>query len=411
MIALKDFFLPNGLHVVVQENHDVQIAVFDIIYEVGSRDDFARNKGMAHLFEHLMFCGSENVKNFDIELQNVGGSNNAYTNLDVTNYYCSLPAVNIETAFWIEADRMFNLSLSEESIAIQKDVVIEELKESYFGTPYSDFYLHLHKNLYPEEHPYHFPTIGFEEDIRNTSREDLLNFYNFYRPDNAILVVAGNVDFDQIKSLCEKYFLRDHNKKKLIRTSDFLSVKTPAKGKIIEREVPLEHIYFVYKTCPRRDKDYCATILLAEMLDCGKSSFLYSRLVDEKKIFSSINVEFDDCELGGHLIISGMVNHDISVEKALEELSLEIENFTKDINEKDLTKAKNNLKMSFLYDNLDLTNLADMIANSFIVDDPDFANEFISKIEKINTEAIQTLARELFCEDGKNVFIYRHQQT
>ena len=409
MIAIKDFFLSNGLHVVVNENHDVQTAVLDLIYKVGSRDDFEKNKGIAHLLEHLMFCGSKNVKNFDVELQNVGGSNNAYTNLDVTNYYCSVPYMNIETAFWLESDRMFDLTLSEESVEIQKNVVTEELKESYYGTPYSDFYLHLPQTIYEPTHPYHFPTIGFENHIANTKREDVLNFYNFYCPENAILVVSGNIEFEEIKKLSEKYFSRPSSKK-TIQRSTFLKKNNFERQveKVITKQVPLEGVFVVYKTCARVDEDYIATLILSEMMDCGKSSLLYSRLVDEKKIFNSVSVEFDNCELEGNLLISGLVNKGVDIDFATKELLFELENFSDSITEKEFSKAKNNLKMGYLCDLLDLTNCADMIANSFVVGDERYVNEYITRIESISVEKIKYLAKKIFIPQNKAVFSYKN---
>ncbi|MDR2402265.1 MAG: insulinase family protein [Cytophagales bacterium] len=411
MIALKDFFLSNGLHVVVNENHDVQTAVLDLIYKVGSRDDFQNNKGIAHLLEHLMFCGSENVKNFDVELQNVGGTNNAYTNLDVTNYYCSVPSRNIETAFWLESDRMFALTLSEESIEIQKNVVIEELKESYYGTPYSDFYLHLPSTIYASTHPYHFPTIGFESHIVNTTREDVLNFYNFYRPENAILVVSGNVDFEEIKKLSEKYFSRPSAKNFVQRNSFIKSendVNKQGVEKIITKKLPLEGVFIVYKTCARVDENYFTTLVLSEMLDCGKASLLYSRLVEEKKFFSSVRVEFDNCELGGNLVISGFINRGIDIDFATNELLHELENFSDSITDNEFTKVKNNLKMGYFCDLLDLTTCTDIVANSFVVEDKWYINEYIPNVEKVKIEKIQYLTEKTFSRENKTVFKYKN---
>lgn len=410
MIILKDFFLSNGLHVVVNENHDVQTVVLNLIYKVGSRDDFVKNKGIAHLLEHLMFCGSKNVKNFDIELQNVGGNNNAYTNLDVTNYYCSLPCINIETAFWLESDRMFDLTLSEESISIQKNVVTEELKESYYGTPYSDFYLFFHPTVYPQTHPYHTPTIGFEEHIANTTREDILNFYNFYRPENAILVVSGNVGFEEIKKLSQKYFDRPSIKNPIQRGyfSTQKSLTKDAKEKIIKKEVPLEGVFIVYPTCSRRGAEYIGTLVLSDMMDCGKSSFLYYKLVEEKKIFNSISVEFDICELEGNILISGLINKGIEIDVATNELLNEINNFVHSINEQELIKAKNNLKMEYLCDTLDLVNCSDVIANSFVVDDMNYINEYTSRIDCVRIEEIKHLSEKIFTPDNKIVFKYKN---
>jgi len=409
MISLKDFFLPNGLQVVVCENHDVQSAVLDLIYKVGSRDDFPKNKGIAHLLEHLMFCGSKNVKNFDVELQNVGGDNNAYTNLDVTNYYCWVPYMNIETAFWLESDRMFDLNLSEESVEIQKNVVTEELKESYYGTPYSDFYLHLHPAIYGEKHPYHAPTIGFEDHIAQTTRDDVLNFYNFYRPENAILVVTGNVNFEEIKKLSKKYFNRPSQKKSLER-SVFIKNENSllVTEKEIKKEVPLEGVFVVFKTCPRVDDEYFTTLVLSEMLDCGKSSLLYQKLVEEKKIFNSVSVEFESCELEGMLIVSGFVSKGVDVNDAKNELLKEIDNFVEELSEDELVKAKNNLKMGYRCEMLDVTNVADVVANSFVVGEKNYVNEYVLKVESINIDKIKHLCKKKISRDNKIVFVYRN---
>src|SRR6187551_2448384 len=207
MIDFSEFKLENGLHVIVHEDPTVQIAVMNILYDVGSRDESESKTGFAHLFEHLMFGGSVNIPNYDEPLQMVGGENNAFTTNDLTNYYCTVPVENLETAFWLESDRMLSLAFTDKSLEVQRSVVIEEFKQRYLNQPYGDVWLLLRPLAY-KVHPYQWATIGKEiSHIETASVEDVKNFfYRFYTPDNAILVVAGNVNADDTFVLADKWF-------------------------------------------------------------------------------------------------------------------------------------------------------------------------------------------------------------
>ncbi len=207
MIAFKEFQLANGLQVIVHEDPSVQIAVLNILYDVGSRDERPEKTGFAHLFEHLMFGGSVNIPNYDEPLQRVGGENNAFTSTDITNYYLTVPAANIETGFWLESDRMLSLSFDPQVLEVQRKVVVEEFKQRYLNQPYGDVWLKLRPLAY-KKHPYQWATIGKEiSHIEEATMEDVRSFFSeHYVPNKAILVVAGNVTLEQVKQLSEKWF-------------------------------------------------------------------------------------------------------------------------------------------------------------------------------------------------------------
>ena len=207
MLPYQQFFLKNGLELIVHEDHTSKMAVVNLLYKVGSKNEVEGKTGLAHFFEHLMFGGSKHILEFDRELDRVGGSCNAFTSPDITNYYISLPAENIETAFWLESDRMFQLALTEKTIETQRKVVLEEYKQRYLNQPYGDVFHHL-RDLAFDEHPYKWPTIGQNlADIEGYSREDVIDFYEtHYDPSNAVLVVGGNVNSEKILSLTEKWF-------------------------------------------------------------------------------------------------------------------------------------------------------------------------------------------------------------
>ena len=207
MIKFKKFKLENGMRVLVHRDTTTHLAAFNLLYNVGARDESETKTGFAHLFEHLMFGGSKNIPSFDEPLQRAGGENNAFTSNDITNYYETLPAHNLETAFWLESDRMLELDFEGRALEVQRKVVCEEFKEHYINQPYGDVW-HKLRTLAYTKHPYKWPTIGKElSHIENATTQDVKDFFfKNYRPNNAVLVVAGNVEFDEVKRLAEKYF-------------------------------------------------------------------------------------------------------------------------------------------------------------------------------------------------------------
>ncbi|HEY3429225.1 MAG TPA: pitrilysin family protein, partial [Cyclobacteriaceae bacterium] len=290
MISFHEFKLRNGLQVIVHEDPTVQIAVMNILYDVGSRDEHPDKTGFAHLFEHLMFGGSVNIPNYDEPLQRAGGENNAFTNTDITNYYLSVPASNLETGFWLESDRMLSLSFDPKVLEVQRKVVVEEFKQRYLNQPYGDVWLKIRPLAY-HVHPYQWATIGKEiSHIENATLDDVKNFFfTHYVPANATLVVAGNVTVDQVKKLSEKWFEPIPSGTKPIRQLPVEPVQKQKRIQHAEAKVPANALYKSYHMPGRFHHDYHAIDLLSDILSRGHSSRLYHQLVKEKEIFTSIS--------------------------------------------------------------------------------------------------------------------------
>ena len=418
-MEIKNIYLKNGLQVILKKEEFSKVSVVNILYKVGSKNDPESKKGLAHLFEHLMFCGSKKVKSYDEELQNVGGSNNAYTNFDVTNYYCILPTENIETALWLEADRMSNLSISQESLDIQKNVVTEELKESYYNSPYGDAFLHLLPLIFPQGHPYSNPIIGNKEDIQKITFEDIKTFQQrYYRPDNAILGISGNINFEEIEQMVKKYFedieiCSLDNSCNCCCCPNFYTcghakintkLKEVKKEKIIEKEIPSEAIYYAFQAPSRIDEEFYATTVLCEILNCGKSSILYKKLVEEKKIFNTISAEYVDNLFAGIFFIKGFVNENININEAENELNNTITNLTKDVTDREISKAKNNIKTDFEQDIIDIETSTDLLVN--FTNFRDTFEIFESKIENVKRQEVTQLIAEIFRKENRSKLIY-----
>lgn len=291
MIEFSKFTLQNGLRVVVHEDHTAPLAVLNVLYHVGSRDEEEDKTGFAHLFEHLMFGGSEHVPNFDQVLQNVGASNNAFTSPDITNYYISIPSDNLETAFWVESDRMLNLNINAHTLAVQQKVVTEEFKQHYINQPYGDVWLKMLPLAY-QKHPYRWATIGKEiRHIEQANLEDVKAFFKkFYCPNNAILVVAGDVSQDHVRKLAQKWFEPISAGEAYIRQLPKEPLQTKPRKLEMEADVPVDALYKAWHMDHQLSPDYYTCDLLADIIGGGKSSRLYRKLVRENAIFTNVNL-------------------------------------------------------------------------------------------------------------------------
>ena len=293
MIQFQEFILDNGLRVIVHEDHTFPIAAVNLLYNVGSRDESPIKTGFAHLLEHLMFGGSKNIPVFDEHLQKVGGENNAFTTPDITNYYIKLPAINLETAFWLESDRMLGLSFESKILEVQRKVVVEEFKQRYLNQPYGDVWLKLRPLSY-QKHPYQWPTIGKDiSHILDATINDVKSFFNkFYIPNNAVLVVAGDVYLDEVHRLAEKWFEPIPAREKYIRNLPKEPLQHNKRTQETESDVPSDALYMTWHMCARCDKTYHTHDLLSDILGMGKASRLYQSLIKKEKIFNNLVITF-----------------------------------------------------------------------------------------------------------------------
>lgn len=413
MIAFEKFKLDNGLTVIVHEDHSTPLAFVNILYDVGARDEDENRTGFAHLFEHLMFGGSINIPNYDEPLQLVGGENNAFTTNDITNYYCSVPAENLETAFWLESDRMLSLAFTNKSLEVQRNVVIEEFKQRYLNQPYGDVWLLLRPLAY-KVHPYKWATIGKEiEHIADATMEDVKAFFKkHYCPSNAIMVVAGNVKLDQVKLLSEKWFGPIESGVKPKRNLPVEPKQTEFRFLEVEREVPANSIYKTWHMCARTDDDYHTTDLISDILSRGNSSRLYKALVKEKQLFSEISAyvmgDFDK----GLFVVSGKVspgvelkNADDAIESVLNEMQTTL------VSDRELQKCKNKVESTLQFSETDVQNKATNLAIAELLGDANLVNEEAEKYQAVSATNIQKVAKELFRKENCSTLFYKAKQN
>jgi len=409
MIDFKEFNLDNGLKVIVHEDPTVQIAVLNILYNVGSRNEHPDKTGFAHLFEHLMFGGSVNIPNYDEPLQKVGGENNAFTNTDITNYYLTVPAANLETGFWLESDRMLSLSFDPQVLEVQRKVVIEEFKQRYLNQPYGDVWLKLRPLAY-KVHPYQWATIGKEiSHIENASMNDVRSFFNeFYNPSNAIMVVAGNVTTDQVKKLSEKWFAPIPAGTMKLRP---LPQEPPQRGKRtleIDADVPASALYKTYHMPGRFHADYYAIDLLSDVLSRGHSSVLYQKLVKERQIFTSISSFVTSTIDPGLLVISGRVKNGVILSDAEGHVDEIVEDIIKNgVDQSELEKVQNQAYSTLEFGEVEVMNRAMNLAFSKLSGDASLVNEEGKKIRAVTTDDLKRVAGTVLKYDNSSTMYYR----
>lgn len=409
MISFSEFRLENGLRVIVHEDPTVQIAVMNILYDVGSRDEREEKTGFAHLFEHLMFGGSVNIPSYDEPLQRVGGENNAFTSTDITNYYLTVPASNLETGFWLESDRMLSLSFDPKVLEVQRKVVIEEFKQRYLNQPYGDVWLKIRPLAY-KEHPYKWATIGKEiSHIENATMDDVKDFFfQHYRPNNAILVVAGNVTVDQVKELSKKWFGPIPSGKQNIRKLQVEPVQKEKRTLTVEAKVPANALYKSYHMPGRFHNDYYATDLLSDILSRGHSSRMYNQLVKEKEIFTSISSFVMGTIDPGQLIISGRIKDGINLEDAEKEVNAIIQEVIENgVTESELEKVKNQAASTLEFGEVEVMNRAMNLAFAALSGDVDFVNKERAMIESVTTADVQRMAGSILREENSSVMYYK----
>lgn len=408
MIQYERFILSNGLRVLVHEDTATPMAVVNVMYDVGARDESPDKTGFAHLFEHLMFGGSINIESYDDPLQLAGGENNAYTTNDLTNYYCQLPAENLETAFWLESDRMLSLAFNEKSLEVQRKVVCEEFKEHYINKPYGDVWFKMREMAYTQ-HPYRWLTIGKElSHIENATLKDVKDFFfKHYRPVNAILVVAGNVKTEQVRKLAEKWFGDIPMGEKYNRNIVAEPVQTIARLQEVKAKVPLDAIYKCWHMDDRLSEGYYAAELITEVLSGGGSSRLFQALVKEQKLFSSIDCYHFGTTDNGLMTIEGKLVKGVSMQAANDAIEQELDKLKQHlITEKELQKIINKTEVALAFEDISVMNRANSLAFYELLGNANLMNEEFEKYQVLTKEKIQQYASQIFTAENSNTLFY-----
>lgn len=408
MVKFSRFTLDNGLRVIIHEDHTTPMAVLNILYDVGARDEDPRQTGFAHLFEHLMFGGSVNIPQYDEPLQRVGGENNAFTSNDVTNYYITLPAANLETAFWLESDRMLSLAFSEKSLEVQRNVVIEEFKQRYLNQPYGDVWLKLRPLVY-KKHPYQWATIGKEiKHIEDARMDDVKAFFKkHYNPQNAIMVVGGNVTPGQVKALAEKWFGPIPAGEKYQRDLQQEPEQLEARRQTVTAKVPLNDVYIAFHMPGRLDQGYYESDLISDILSRGNSSRLYRTLVKDKQLFSDIHAYNMGSFDRGMFVVEGKPLETVSIEEAEAAIWEELELLKRQqVPGDELTKVKNKTESTMVFSEMALLDKAMNLAMFELLGDAGELNNETEKYLAVTAENIQKQAQEIFRKENSSTLIY-----
>lgn len=413
MIEFEKFVLDNGLRVIVHEDESTPLACMNLLYDVGARDEIEEKTGFAHLFEHLMFGGSVNIPSYDEPLQMAGGENNAFTSNDVTNYYCTLPANNIETAFWLESDRMLSLAFTPKSLEVQRSVVIEEFKQRYLNQPYGDVWLQLRPLVY-KNHPYKWATIGKEiKHIEEATMEDVKDFfYRFYRPNNCVLVIAGNVKVAEMKALCDKWFGPIPAGDVPVRNLPQEAKQTEKRTLTLERDVPVDAIYKAYHAPAKLDADYYAIDLVSDILSRGNSARLTQSLVREQKLFTEINAYITGDFDTGMFVVTGKLNSGVSFETAEKAIDEELQKLHENLlGEEELQKVKNKAETTHVYGGMNVLSKAMELAFGELLGDADMVNHEMEKYEAVTAEDIQKVVKERLNDEQSSVLYYKAKKA
>ncbi|MEM7361614.1 MAG: pitrilysin family protein, partial [Bacteroidota bacterium] len=407
------FTLPNGLRVLVHPVRGSQVAAFNLMYKVGSGDEAPHRTGLAHLFEHLMFSASQHVPSYDQALQRVGGQDNAYTTFDVTNYYCVLPSSNLETAFWLESDRMYYLSCTPHHLEVQRKVVIEEFKQTCFNKPYGDAWHHLLALAY-EGHPYSWPTIGKEiSHIEDVTLEEVKAFgKRFYHPSNAVLVVAGGVNLPEVKRLSEKWFSLESSPAKIDRVAPLAPAqRRKGQSKRVSGHVPFDVLYLAYHLPPRSHHDHLSLSLLAHLLGTGKSSLLYQKLVEELGWLTDLSIYTTDMLQGDLFMIEAELSEGTTfaqVEEVIKKTLADI--CTTQIAPLLWEKVKNQFESHHAFSHTSLLERADTLAYATWIDNPNFFNEEVgTRLAELSPEEMQAVGKRLLTHDKAITLQYAKQ--
>lgn len=409
MIQVNRYTLANGLRIVHNEDDSTQMVALNLLYDVGARDEDPSHTGFAHLFEHLMFGGSLHIPDYDTPVQNAGGENNAWTNNDITNYYITLPYQNVETGFWLESDRMLSLDFSPKSLEIQRQVVIEEFKQRNLNQPYGDA-SHLLRELAYESHPYRWPTIGKEiAHIAQATLEEVKDFfYRFYAPNNAILAVTGHISFEETIRLAEKWFGPIPARNISPRQLPAEKPQTAVRRKTVERKVPVDAIYMAFHMSNRMHPDYYVYDMITDILSNGRSSRFIQSLVQEQKLFTSIDAYISGSLDEGLLHVTGKPVEGVSLEQAEKAIWKELEKMkTVPVSEQELEKVKNRYESEQIFNNINYLNVATNLAFFELTGKAEDINEEVGKYRAVTAEQIQATSARCFVPENCSILYYK----
>lgn len=409
MIQVNRYTLANGLRIVHNEDDSTQMVALNLLYDVGARDEDPSHTGFAHLFEHLMFGGSLHIPDYDTPVQNAGGENNAWTNNDITNYYITLPHQNVETGFWLESDRMLSLDFSPKSLEVQRQVVIEEFKQRNLNQPYGDA-SHLLRELAYESHPYRWPTIGKEiAHIAQATLEEVKDFFfRFYAPNNAILAVTGHISFEETIRLAEKWFGPIPARNISPRQLPAEKPQTAIRRKTVERKVPVDAIYMAFHMSNRMHPDYYVYDMITDILSNGRSSRFIQSLVQEQKLFTSIDAYISGSLDEGLLHVTGKPVEGVSLEQAEEAIWKELEKMkTVPVSEQELEKVKNRYESEQIFNNINYLNVATNLAFFELTGKAEDINEEVGKYRAVTAEQIQATSARCFVPENCSILYYK----
>jgi len=412
MIEFENFTLNNGLKVIFHKDESTPIAAFNLLYNVGAKDEHPDKTGFAHLFEHLMFGGSRNIPDYDTIIQQVGASENAFTSNDITNYYLTIPQENIETAFWLESDRMLELDFSQKSLDVQKSVVIEEFNEHYWNQPYGDMWLLLRPLAY-KVHPYQWATIGKEiSHIEKANLDDVKEFFfKHYAPNNAVLCVAGNFDFEYIKNLAEKWFGNIPKRNILTRALPQEPEQTEARTLTVHRKVPFDAIYKTFHICGRVEREFYTLDLISDILANGRSSRLYQNLLKKKKLFSDIDAYLCDEIENGLFVISGNLMDGAKMQDAENAINEEISRLqTEFISEYELEKVKNKAESTLTFSDMKPLSRAMNLCFHTLLGDTNQVNSEILFYRNVSMQNVQETAKNVFRKENSSTLYYLREK-
>jgi predicted Zn-dependent peptidase len=408
MILFERKTLDNGLRIIVHSDKNTPFVAVNVCYNVGARHEHPKRTGFAHLFEHLTFGGSVNVNDFDMHTQQAGGNNNAFTSNDITNYYITVPSNHIETALWLESDRMLGPKFTKKVLDVQRNVVIEEFRQRNLNKPYGDVW-HLLRDLCYKVHPYRWPTIGLEIDhIAHATTEEVKDFFfHHYAPNNAVLVICGNILPDKAFALAEKYFGSIPSREIINPVILPEPVQLEDRLQTVHRDVPIDTFYIAWHMGARNEKSFYAADLLSDILSGGNSSRVEEKLIRQQKLFIEADVFLSGENDPGLFVATGKVSEGVDFQYAQKALLNEIlVTASEKISEYELEKVKNKVEADLLYSEIGYLEKAMQLASFEILGDAGLINEQAINYEEITAEDILSTAKEILRPGNRNILNY-----